>query len=80
MTTTTSFCPFIKIRKKIYSAFKVKNLNSWGFAGGSVVKNLPVNAGDTNSIPDPRRPHMSQSNCTPQLLSPRATTTEAGAP
>ena len=25
--------------------------NSWGFPGGSVVKNLPANAGDTGSIP-----------------------------
>ena len=23
----------------------------WGFPGGSVVKNLPANAGDTGSIP-----------------------------
>ena len=26
---------------------------SWGFPGGSVVKNPPVSAGDTDSIPDP---------------------------
>ena len=25
---------------------------SWGFPGGSVVKNLPSNAGDRGSIPD----------------------------
>ena len=30
----------------------------WGFLGGSVVKNLPVNAGDMCSIPDPGRSHM----------------------
>ena len=24
----------------------------WGFPGGSVVKNLPANAGDMDSIPD----------------------------
>ena len=28
---------------------------------GSVVKNLPANAGDTGSIPDPGRPHTWQS-------------------
>ena len=28
-----------------------------GFPGGSVVKGLPVDAGDTGSIPDPRRLH-----------------------
>ena len=27
-----------------------------GFPGGSVVKNLPANAGDTGSIPDPEDP------------------------
>ena len=32
------------------------------FPGGSVVKNLPDNAGDMGSIPGPRRSHMSQSN------------------
>ena len=31
---------------------------SRGFPGGSVVKNLPANAGDTGSIPGPRRSHM----------------------
>ena len=31
---------------------------SGGFPGDSVVKNPPANAGDTNSIPDPGRPHM----------------------
>ena len=29
-----------------------------GFPGGSVVKNLPANAGDTGSIPGPGRSHM----------------------
>jgi len=29
-----------------------------GFPGGSVVKNLPVNAGDMGSIPDAGRSHM----------------------
>ena len=28
------------------------------FPGGAVVKNLPVNAGDTVSSPGPRRSHM----------------------
>ena len=31
---------------------------SLGFPGGSVVKNLPANAGDTGSIPDPRWPRV----------------------
>ena len=43
----------------------------WSFPGGSVVKNLPANAGDTGSIPSPGRSHMPQSNWAhvPQLLS-----------
>ena len=65
-----------------------------GLPGGSVVKNLPANAGDTGSIPGPRRSHTLQSKQVPyttaiepvllsqepQLLSPRAATTEAQAP
>jgi len=35
---------------------------NWGFPGGSVVKNLPASAGDTDSIPDLGRSHMPQSN------------------
>ena len=33
-----------------------------GFPGGLVVKNLPANAGDTGSAPDPGRSHVLQSN------------------
>ena len=33
-----------------------------GFPGGTVVKNLPANAGDTGSIPGPGRSHMSRSS------------------
>ena len=32
------------------------------FPGGTVVKNLPANAGDTGSSPGPGRYHMLQSN------------------
>ena len=44
-----------------------------GFPGGAVVENLPVNAGDTGSSPDPGRSHMPRSNWAraPQLLSLR---------
>ena len=59
-----------------------------------MVENLPANAGDMGSNPGPGRPHMPRSNkacvpqllslCSrarePQLLSPRATTTEARVP
>ena len=45
------------------------------FYGGPVVKNLPANAGDTGSIPDPARFHRPR-RATGQL-SPFATTTKA---
>ena len=33
-----------------------------GFPGGTVVKKLPANAGDTGSSPGPGRSHMPRSN------------------
>ena len=41
------------------------------FPGGTVIKNLPANAGDTGSIPRPGRSHVPWSNSAraPQLLS-----------
>ena len=45
---------------KHYTAIK----KEWGggFSSGSVVKNPPVNARDTGSIPGPGRSHMSWGN------------------
>ena len=64
--------------------FKIgeKKENSRDFPGGAVVKNLPASAGDTGSSPGPGRSHMPRSNWArePQLLSLRATTTEARTP
>ena len=37
---------------------KKRKINNQDFSGVSVVKNLPANAGDTGSIPDPGRFHM----------------------
>ena len=37
-------------------------LLAWDFPSGAVVKNLPVNAGDTGSSPGPGRSHMLRSN------------------
>ena len=44
----------------------------WDSPGGPVVKNLPVNAGDTDSIPGPGRSHMPLGNqaLVMQLLKP----------
>ena len=55
---------------------------AWGFPGGAVVKNPPANAEDTGSSPGLGGSHMSRSNGArvPQLLSPRATNTEARVP
>ena len=55
---------------------------SRGFPGGSVVKNPPANTGDTGSSPGLGRSHMPRNNKArePQLLSPRAATTETCAP
>ena len=36
----------------------IKNNCFRGFPGGSVVKNLPANAGDMGSVPGPGRSHM----------------------
>ena len=66
----------------------------WDFPGGAVVKNPPAKSGDMGWSPGPGRSHMPWSNEAhvpqlpslrsrarePQLLSPRATTTEACAP
>ena len=42
--------------------YRDKNDLLENFPGGLVVKNLPANAGDMASIPDPGRSHMQQSN------------------
>ena len=41
-----------------------REIEGWGegFPGGSVVKNLPADAGDTGLIPGLGRSHMLQSN------------------
>ena len=55
------------------------SLKDRGFPGGSVVKNLPANVGDTGSIPGPGRSHVPWSNQAraPQLLSLCPATREA---
>ena len=39
-----------------------KSMRMMDFPGGTVVKNLPVNEGDTGSSPGPGRSHMPRSN------------------
>ena len=42
--------------------FALKMYSLGGFLGGSVIKNPPASAGDTGSIPDLGRSHMSWNN------------------
>ena len=60
-------------KSEIISKLKVKKE---GFPGGTVVENLPANAGDTGSSPGLGRSHMPRSKwaCEPQLLSLRVWT------
>ena len=51
---------FVSSDNEYYSSVKRKIFS--GFPGGSVVKNLPDNAGGMSSIPGPRRSLMPQSN------------------
>ena len=44
-----------------HSTYFIKKKN-WGFPGGTVVGNLPANAGDTGSSPGLGRSHMPRSN------------------
>ena len=57
-----NFCIFLIkydcCRKLDYSKKKFKNHSSLGFPGGSVIKNLPADAGDTILIPDLGRSHI----------------------
>ena len=49
---------------KVYATNYLSNIKKklWDFPGGTVVKNLPANAGDTGSSTGPGRSHMPQSN------------------
>ena len=50
----------------------LEQMSLGSFPGGPVVKNLPASAGDTGSIPGPRRSHgpWGDEANVPQLLSP----------
>ena len=54
---------FEKTMLSIYMDYMMLNFSVFkGFPGGAVVKNLPANAGDTDSSPGPGRSHMPRSN------------------
>ena len=59
--------------KQLYSKKDLLKKKKEGFPGGTVVENLPANAGDTGSSPGLGRSHMPRSGWArePQLLSLR---------
>lgn len=71
-------CPGYHLVRKIGE----KNRQIWDILGGLVVKNLPVNAGDTGSVSAPGKSHMPRRNWAraPQLLSPQDATPRACGP
>ena len=83
-----------RIKLQFLTAIINKMIQETGFRGGPVVKNTPLSAGDTSSIPDLGRSHVQQSKYShvpqllslfsrtwePQLLSPYAAATEARVP
>ena len=59
---SAQFCcePTTALKNKV--CILLKTINSRGFPGGAVVKNLPANAGDMGSSLGRGRSHMLQSN------------------
>ena len=54
------FVPFTGAESEFTPNLQAKKFR--GFPGGTVVKNLPANAGDMGSRPGPGRSHMAWSN------------------
>ena len=61
---TLGVCPvFLEVRVgELVVTPTGQNLTTRGFPGGTVVENLPANAGDTGSSPGLGRSHMPRSN------------------
>ena len=53
---------YMRVQTQILNEGVSHQNNMEGFPGGTVVKNPPVNAGDTGSSPGPGRSRMLQSN------------------
>ena len=56
------FCRLLAVDIQIFKVYIKKKKQIQGFPVGSVDKNVPVNAGDTGSVPGPGRFHMPWSN------------------
>ena len=54
--------PFLKVRFFLKSIFVYIKTKDPGFPGGTVVENLPANAGDMGSSPGPGGSHMPRSS------------------
>ena len=57
-------CTSLIVPHKVQVPLRQRHLNhpQQDFSGGTVVKNLPSNAGDEGSVPGPKRSHMLQGN------------------
>ena len=69
---STTAQPPLTLKQKEKSVILISSLKTfYGFPGGTVVENLPANAGDMGSSPGLGRSHMPWSNWArePQLLS-----------
>ena len=50
--------PTVSFVERVETFLPSRTSDLWGFPGGPVVKNMPVSAGDTGSIPGPGRFHV----------------------
>ena len=50
------------LQGKMPSTLSNHKSKTWGFPGGSMVRNLPADAGDAGLIPGPERPYVLRSN------------------
>ena len=62
ISPSKEYSGLISFRMDWFDIFAVQGALKSLLPGGSVVKNLPVNAGDTGLIPDPRRSYVPESN------------------
>ena len=55
---------FLNAQDLKHTGLNMKSIEKYlsGFPGGTAVKNLPANTGDTGSSPGPERSHMPRSN------------------
>ena len=62
ISPSNEYSGLISFRMDLFDLFAVQGTLKSLLPGGSVVKNLPANAGDMGLIPDPRRSYVPKSN------------------